>query len=80
MDYPKMLYKCETMFADEDALKAGVAPGGAVRNMIVSDETEDAQAQVDGWVESPMDFLGAAPVRRGRKAKADDAKAEGAAE
>lgn len=72
MTYPKMIYKSESMFADDEALKAGLAPGGSVRNRIVADETEEAQANVDGWTDSPMDFVGVEAPKRGRKPKDEE--------
>lgn len=73
MTYPKMLYRSDFQFGDEEALKAGLAPGGSVRKRVVEDETEDAQAQADGWTESPLDFIGTAEApKRGRKAKAEE--------
>lgn len=77
MTYPKMLYRSDAQFADEEGLKAGLAPGGSVKNQIVSDETAEAAAIEAGWTDSPMDFVGiadpAAPTagRRAKKAAAE---------
>lgn len=59
-DYPKMLYRSDMQFADDEALKAGLAPGGAVKTCIVKDEQEEADALGDNWTTSPMDFVGTA--------------------
>lgn len=71
MDYPKMLYRSDMQFSDDEALKAGLAPGGSVRNCIVQSEDEEAAAIEAGWTDSPMDFIGAPEApKRGRKAAA----------
>jgi hypothetical protein len=71
MIYPKMLYRSDTQFADDESLKAGLAPGGAVRNRIVQSEEEEGEAVDAGWTDSPMDFIGTPDApKRGRKAAA----------
>lgn len=69
MTYPKMLYRSDTQFGDEEALKAGLAPGGAVKKLIVESEAEEAESVDAGWTEAPMDFIGTPDTpKRGRKA------------
>lgn len=60
MTYPKMLYRSDTQFSDEEGLKAGLAPGGSVRKQVVESEEAEAEAVDAGWSESPMDFVGSA--------------------
>lgn len=74
MTYPKMLYRSDAQFPDEDSLKAAISPGGGVRNCVVNDEEAEAAAVDAGWTDSPMDFIGVAdaPKRGGRKAKTEE--------
>lgn len=74
MTYPKMLYRSDTQFPDEEALKAGLAPGGAVKKMVVESEQAEGDAVDAGWTDAPLDFIGAATEapKRGRKAKAEE--------
>jgi hypothetical protein len=80
MTYPKMLYRSDTQFSDEEGLKAGLAPGGSVRKQVVESEEAEVAAVDAGWSESPMDFIGsadaaaapdAAPGGRRKKAAAE---------
>jgi hypothetical protein len=77
MTYPKMLYRSDAQFSDEEGLKAGLAPGGSVRKQVVETEEAEAAAIDTGWTDSPMDFVGiadpAAPAagRRSKKAAAE---------
>lgn len=74
--YPKMLYRSDAMFADDEALKQGLTPGGGIRTCTVDDEGAEATAVEAGWTETPSDFIGAADApKRGRKAKAEEAAA-----
>ena len=74
--YPKMLYRSEGMFATEEELKAGFAPGGSVRSMTVLDAEAETVALDDGWTQSLSEFIGADKPKRGRKPKADTAEGE----
>ena len=72
-DYPKMMYRFDGQFPDEDALKAGLMPGGGVRTVAVSDSAQEADAVANGWTDTPMDFIGSPEVpKRGRKAKSEE--------
>lgn len=75
-EYPKVLFRFDGQFNDEEALKAGLAPGGAVKQMSVPDADTEAAAIAQGWTAFPMDFIGsadepsAALTRRTKKAAA----------
>ena len=66
-DYPKVLYRSDTTFIDEDALKQGLSPGGAVKMRTVADADDEAAAVEAGWTLTPLDFVGAAPAARRTK-------------
>lgn len=72
-EYPKVLYRSDSQFADEEALKQGLSPGGAVKNCTVVDEASEAAAVEAGWTNTPLDFIGTSAAPRARKAKAADA-------
>jgi len=69
MTYPKMLYRSDVQFPDEEALKAGLAPGGSIKKLVIESEQDEAEAVDGGWTDSPIDFIGAAEApKRARKA------------
>jgi len=77
-DYPKMLYRFDGQFPDEDALKAGLSVGGGVRSQAVADPQAEADAVANGWTAYPTDFIAqpgevtpAAARRAAKKAAAE---------
>ncbi len=72
-EYPKVLYRSDSQFADEEALKQGLSPGGAVKSLVVADEDAQAAAIEAGWTDTPIDFIGTAAAPRAKAKKAADA-------
>lgn len=72
-EFPKLLYRSDSVFVDEEALKQGLSPGGAIKSRTVTDEADQTAAIEEGWTDSPLDFIGTAAAPRARKAKAADA-------
>lgn len=67
MEYPKMLYRSEQRFADDEAVK--MAMGSGIQQIIVTSEEEEVAQLEAGAVVSPSDLIGEPPKRRKKAAE-----------
>jgi hypothetical protein len=63
MNYPKMLYKGEQKYSDNDQLRDDLL-SKALLTIIVSDEDQESFRREQGWVDLPDLIL--SPKKRGR--------------
>jgi hypothetical protein len=71
MEFPKMLYRADEKFADQDALKTALHIGG-VKTLVVASADEQTEAEADGWAEDLSSLIRKKP---GPKPKTDGAEA-----
>lgn len=67
MEYPKMLYRSEQRFADDEAVKT--AMGASIQQIIVNSQEDEAAELEAGAVVSPSDLIGEPPKRRKKAAE-----------
>lgn len=71
MTYPKMIYKSDVKYADDEGLRLAFL-GFQIQSQIVQSEEEEQAAFDVGWTDSPADFIGIDKPKRKRKADAAD--------